>query len=79
MGVMSGNVRGPVTWAELDEQRKAFRSPKVSRAELCRRAGISESTVTKGLKFGHLPSRETREQVELILNAERVMREEGLR
>lgn len=76
---MSGIVRKQVTWAELDERRKALRAPRVSRAELCRRAGISESTITKGLKFGHLPTKETRQQVELVLEAERMMREEGLR
>lgn len=79
MVAMSGFVRGPVTWGELDARRRAFKSPKISRAELCRRAGISESTVTKGLKFGHLPTKETRKQVELVLEAEQAMRDAGLR
>lgn len=80
MTAMSQIVRsGPVTWADLDDRRKNLGRPKVSRAELCRRAGISESTITKGLSAGHLPIKDTREKVELILEAEELMRAEGLR
>ncbi len=78
MEAMTAFVRpGPVTWADLDARRKALKK-RVSRAELCRRAGISESTITKGLAQGHLPTKGAREKVELILAAEQAMTDAGL-
>lgn len=37
------------SWADIDRQRQAV---GLSRSELCRQAGISESTFYKGLKAG---------------------------
>ena len=40
-------------WNEIERRRK---TAGLSRAEMCRRAGISESTATKGLRYGTRPS-----------------------
>lgn len=67
----------PPTFKQLDERRQQLQR-RLSRAELARRAGISESTITKGIKEGRVPSKPVRAQIELILEAERVFQEEGL-
>lgn len=41
------------TWADVEKRRRGL---KISRAELCRRARISDTTVHKGLKAGTRPS-----------------------
>ena len=41
------------TWSEIERRRKRT---GLSRAEMCRRAGISESTVFKGVKGKTKPS-----------------------
>lgn len=66
-----------VTWRNLDERRTQF--PSLSRAELARRAGISESTFTKGIAGDRSPHKDTRKKVELVLEAERHMAQAGLR
>lgn len=65
------------TWADLEAERVALGT--LSRADLARRAGISESGFTKGLAGGRRPQKDTRKKVELILDAERKMIEQGLR
>lgn len=65
------------SWEDLDEKRKALPRP-LSRAEWARRAGISESTITKGLKEGTRPRKEQRQLAELALEAARVAAEEGV-
>lgn len=88
------------TWAYYERKRKALQaySPRFSRAELCRRAGISDSTMFKGLKAGLSPTARSRRkvdgafgdeiarltddqraQLDLVLAAEGVMIEAGLR
>jgi transcriptional regulator with XRE-family HTH domain len=54
-------------WHEAERKRKLL---KISRAEMARRAGISESTVTYGLKRGSKPSGAVRKLVLLVLAAE---------
>lgn len=56
-------------WRDVETRRKAI---GLSRAEMCRRAGISESTVFKGLKRQTAPTRAVRRIVELILTAAKV-------
>ena len=59
-----------MTWADVEKRRQEL--PKLSRAELARRAGVSESTYAKGLndKKGPRTLRKgVREQVELVLDA----------
>lgn len=69
------------TWKELDARRLALPKP-LSRAEMARRAGISESTVTKGLQKTEgedaRPRKSVRKQVELVLEAARIAAEGGL-
>lgn len=65
------------TWKELDARRQQL-SRKLSRAEWARRAGISESTITMGLKGDSVPLKATREKVELVLEAEKMAGEAGL-
>lgn len=64
------------SWRDLEEARTKLR--KLSRAELARRAGISESAFTKGLAAGRCPQKETRQKVELVLEAHLRMQEAGL-
>lgn len=64
------------SWKDLDDARAKLRG--LSRADLCRRAGISESGFTKGLSAGRYPQKDTREKVELVLEAQRRMQEAGL-
>lgn len=66
------------SWREIDAERAGLR-PKLSRASMCRQAGISESTVTKGMKAGYVPIASIYRQVALVLDAERAMRDAGLR
>lgn len=40
------------TWAEIDAKREGY---GISRAEMCRELGISESTVSKGMKMHRRP------------------------
>lgn len=53
------------SWHDFERERKALQaySPRFSRAELCRRAGISETTMFKGLKDGLTPTRRTHGKV----------------
>lgn len=57
-----------ITWRELDERRSNLPTP-LSRAEMARRSGLSESAVTKGVRENRRPRRSVREQVELVLSA----------
>lgn len=71
------------TFAELDARRKALPPmpngrPRLSRAELSRRAGISASTIDKGMRQGRAPSSSVRRLLELALSAEEKMAEAGL-
>lgn len=54
-------------WQRIEARRRRL---KISRAEMARRAGISESTVNYGLKRGSRPSGAVRRQVELVLALE---------
>ena len=54
-------------WENIEKRRKRL---EISRAEMARRAGISESTVTYGLKRGTKPIGSVRRQVEAVLQAE---------
>lgn len=63
------------SWKDLDERRAALRKP-LSRAEWARRAGISESTITKGLSGNKRPRKEQRQLAELVLEAEDVVQAE---
>ena len=65
------------SWADLEAMRVSLGT--ISRAQLCRRAGVSESAFTKGLSNGRSPQRDTRAKVELVLEAELRMQEAGLR
>lgn len=49
------------TWADFERARVALQrfSPRFSRAELCRRAGISDDTFAKGLKASTTPRQHT--------------------
>jgi hypothetical protein len=88
------------SWADYERERLAVQrySPKFSRAELCRRAGIDTGTFAKGLKNGSPPRQFTggpvgraiaaeierlpqssRDQLELVIAAERAMVAAGLR
>lgn len=63
-------------WNQIETRRK--RLAGLSRAELARRAGISESTITKALKIGSRPTNPIRRQVELVLALEeQVQADEG--
>lgn len=64
------------SWRDLDEARTKLKG--LSRAELSRRAGISESAFTKGLANNGNPQKDTRQKVELVLEAQRRMQEAGL-
>lgn len=68
-----------VTWKELDARRQALPKP-LSRAELARRAGISESTITKALQSADdvRPRKGVRAQVELVLDAAQKAAEAGI-
>lgn len=65
------------SWADLEAIRVKLGT--ISRAELARRAGISESSFTKGLSGNRSPQRDVRKKVELVLEAETRMVEAGLR
>lgn len=54
-------------WESVENRRKVL---AISRAEMARRAGISESTVTYGLKRGTRPIPSVKRQVEAVLSAE---------
>lgn len=68
------NSENPRTWADYERERVALQrySPKFSRAELCRRAGISDTTMLKGLRdASKAPRRGKRGAVAGVLSAER--------
>lgn len=65
------------TWRDLDERRTRQARP-MSRAEMGRRAGVAESTITKGIKDNRRPRKEQRQKVELVLEAHRHMVEGGV-
>lgn len=65
------------SWAELDAVRKGLKKP-LSRAEWCRRAGIAESTVTKGISNGRRPYKDVRQRAELVLEAVKIAIEGGV-
>ena len=54
-------------WKSIENRRKLL---GISRAEMARRAGISESTVAKGFKLKRKPHYSVRQQVERVLNEE---------
>lgn len=54
-------------WSDIEKQRRTL---KMSRAELARRAGISESTIFKGLQNSSRPNSSVRKQVELVVAME---------
>lgn len=54
-------------WIDIEERRKKL---EISRAEMARRAGISESTVTYGLKRGTKPIPSVKREVERVIEAE---------
>lgn len=60
------------TWQDFDQQRLALPRP-ISRAELARRAGVAESTATKGLAKNARPITRIRDQLRLVLEAERML------
>jgi hypothetical protein len=66
---------GKLTWAEVEERRLAL-PRRLSRAEFTRRAGISESTMTKGVKDNTPITKTVREKLELALEAARIEQEE---
>lgn len=49
------------TWAEIDAKRGAY---GLSRAEMCRELGISESTVFKGIQMRRRPRHSLRRAAE---------------
>jgi transcriptional regulator with XRE-family HTH domain len=63
-------------WERIEERRRGL---QLSRAEMARRAGISESTVSKALKFGRKPSGAVRRQVEMVLAAEQQLQSDMVR
>lgn len=69
-----------ITWRDLDERRAAL-PRKLSRAEMCRLAGVSESTATKGLQDGGRTavSKSARQKIELVLEAKRIEGEQTQR
>lgn len=65
------------TWRDL-EARRLLLPKRLSRADLARRAGLSESTIAKGLRHDRTPRKHVRQQVELVLDAAGKMAEAGL-
>lgn len=55
------------SWADIEARRMGV---SMSRAELARRAGISESTVFKGLQKQGRPHRLLWKQIDLVLSLE---------
>ncbi len=53
------------SWYQIEETRKEL---GLSRAEMCRRAGISESTVFKGMKRCSAPSNAVRTVIEQVFS-----------
>ena len=60
-------------WTEIERRRIAA---GLSRAEMCRRAGVSESTVFKGLLRRTSPSNPVERQIAAVLAAAEAMKEE---
>lgn len=67
----------PGLWWQVVETRR--RKLKLSRAELARRTGLSESTIYKGLHGGTRPERHTRQVVELALAMAEQLRRDAVR
>lgn len=65
------------SWKDYDERRQNLPKP-LSRAQMARRAGLSESTVAKGIRHGRTPRKAVRERLELVLDAALKMAEAGL-
>ncbi|MCI5075668.1 helix-turn-helix domain-containing protein [Oricola sp.] len=57
------------SWKEIEDRRAQV---GLSRAEMCRRAGISESTVFKGLQRTGTPSPSVRRILAMVLRAAEV-------
>lgn len=55
------------SWADIEYRRTDV---SMSRAELARRSGISESTIFKGLQKQGKPSRLLWKQIDLVLSLE---------
>lgn len=64
------------TWAEVEARRGNLKLPV---AEMCRRAGISDSTFWKGLKGGTRVSNKVRHQLELVLAMEAQLQADAAR
>lgn len=60
-----------ITWQDVVQRCDAI---PLSRAELARRCGLSESTVVKGMRRGSVLRGSTRKQVELVLALEEKLR-----
>jgi predicted transcriptional regulator len=54
------------TWAEIEAKR---RNLGLSREEMCRRSGVNQSTITKGLRRSTKPSSSIRRQLQSVLEA----------
>lgn len=52
------------TWQDIEARRKAL---GMSRAELCRRAGMAVSTIQKGLAAGSRPTPPLLAQIDMVL------------
>lgn len=68
---MARAKRKPVLWWTLVEARR--RKLGLSRAELARRAHISEATIFYGKSRGSRPSERTRQMVRLVLELEEII------
>ncbi len=62
------------TWQQIEARRGEL---GMSRAEMARRAGISESTVFKGLQKDGKPRRLLWNQINLVLSLEEQLRGKG--
>lgn len=62
--------RPSLYWVLVEQRRRRV---KLSRAELARRAGLSESTIYKGLHGGTVPTGTSRQMVELVLTLEEIL------
>lgn len=67
-------------WTDWESDRKRLQKQNTgfSRAELCRRASIAETTFFKGLKNRSRPQYDVRKAIELVLEAERAFQAAGV-
>ncbi len=65
------------SWKDLDARRTGLSRP-MSRAEMARLAGVSESTITKGIKGDKRPYKAQRQRVELVLAAHEAATDAGV-